>query len=218
MLSDQVKRILDQNRGEISALEGNILSAAKGKEIKSIFVTSCRPGEGKTVSAVVVANALSEAANARVLLADVNLRSPKVHDLFGVESTPGLTDLLLSRKSEDEAIKGTEYPRLSILPCGTPQENLSDAFKPDTFAQKLASLRSKFDYVLCDGESVLSSSLVPMIARYFDGIIVIVECEKTKWEVLDLAKEKIANVGGNVLGVALNKRQYYIPRGLYDKI
>jgi hypothetical protein len=46
----------------------------------------------------------------------------------------------------------------------------------------------------------------------------VAECEKTKWEILDLAKAKITNVNGKILGVVLNKRQYYIPAGLYGKI
>ena len=82
----------------------------------------------------------------------------------------------------------------------------------------MASLRSRFDYVFFDTGPVLNSSDVALMARHFDGVIVVVECERTKWEVLELAKAKIVNVNGKILGVVLNKRQYYIPAGLYGKI
>jgi Mrp family chromosome partitioning ATPase len=94
----------------------------------------------------------------------------------------------------------------------------SAAMESDVFAGKLKSLMARFDYVVFDGDSLLTSSNASMIVKHFDGVVLVVECERTKWEVLRLAREKVQNVGGNVLGVVLNKRRYYIPRGLYGKI
>ncbi len=51
-----------------------------------------------------------------------------------------------------------------------------------------------------------------------DGVIIVVEAEKTRWQVALSLKEKIINNGGNILGLVFNKRQYYIPQFIYDRL
>ena len=48
-----------------------------------------------------------------------------------------------------------------------------------------------------------------------DGVILVVEAEKTRWQVALNVKEKILQHGGNLLGVVFNKRQFYIPNFIY---
>jgi len=73
-------------------------------------------------------------------------------------------------------------------------------------------------FVIVDGSSVLGSSDVSLIADSFDAVAIVVQCEKTKWEVLQMTAKKIETSGGNLLGVILNSRKYYIPKFLYGKI
>jgi Mrp family chromosome partitioning ATPase len=51
-----------------------------------------------------------------------------------------------------------------------------------------------------------------------DGVIFVVEAEKTRWPVALAAKEKIVSHGGNILGMVFNKRRFYIPEFVYRKI
>jgi capsular exopolysaccharide synthesis family protein len=191
------------------------LSSAKGREIKTILVTSSKPSEGKTVSAINLAFGLSE-TNDKVVLLDGNLHKPCLHKIFNVSNSPGLSDFFTSNNGFNEKfLRETESEQLSVMPCGTKTEHSVDVYKAETFKAKLDSIKQNFDYVILDGESILPSSKVPLIAKHFDGIIMVVECEKTKWEVAQQAKEKLINVGGNILGVVMNKRQYYIPLAIY---
>lgn len=217
-LKGDVKSLLMANVKEFSAVEGNLLSVARGKEVKTIFITSCNPLEGKTVSAISMAYALATEANARVLLIDGNLHSPKIHELFGVDPAPGLSDLVLSKFDYNDVIRKTGIESLIIMPCGADSINKIDVFESGMLKVKLDSLKQRFDYTIFDGHAVFGSSDPTHIAKFFDGIIFVVECEKTKWEVVQQAKEKILNAGGNILGVVLNKRKYYIPQKLYGKI
>jgi len=145
------------------------------------------------------------------------MRAPRLHELFEVAGSPGLTDLLLGSADDSQVMRDTEYDGLTVLPYGS-GSSAADAFKPETLSQGLTNLKGKFDYVVCDGDSVIPSSDASVVAKHFDGIAFVVECEKTKWELLQAATEKIENVGGNILGVVLNKRRFYIPRGLYGRI
>ena len=56
------------------------------------------------------------------------------------------------------------------------------------------------------------------MASMVDGTVLVVEAEKTRWPVAVNVKERIKQSGGKVLGIAFNKRQYYIPGWLYRRI
>jgi protein-tyrosine kinase len=216
MLANQLNRIISQNQAELSALEGSLLSSARGKSVKSIFVTSSRAGEGKTTTAVAAAHAL--AARGKVLLVDANMRAPAVHTLFGLDRGPGLADVLLAKVQGAAILHSTEFANLTIALAGEAAPGASVSFDSEAFARELAGWKSAFDVVVLDGDSILSSSDAAALARLCDGVVLVAECEKTKWEVLELAKDKVQGVDGKVLGVILNKRRYYIPQGLYGKV
>jgi len=48
-----------------------------------------------------------------------------------------------------------------------------------------------------------------------DGVVLVVEAEETKWRTAGHVREQIERVGGNILGVVLNKRRYHIPQSVY---
>ncbi len=217
VLNEDLKLKIFDNLKELSTMEGNILGAAREREIKTILVTSCNPLEGKTITAISMAFALTAKSNYRVILLDGNLQSPRIHELFNVVPFPGLSELLTLKTEIKEVARGTDLGNLVIIPHGSDTYKKLDSFDPETFSDKLNYLRQNFDYVIFDAQSLSGTSDVPLISKYFDGIVFVVECEKTRWEVLQQAKEKVSSIGGNILGVVLNKRIYYIPEKLYAK-
>jgi|WetSurSiteA1Bulk_404760.scaffolds.fasta_scaffold38098_2 protein-tyrosine kinase len=219
VLNENLKSAIFKNLKELSTIEGNIASFATDKQpIKTILVTSCSPLEGKTVSSISMALALSIEANAKVVLIEGNMSSPRIHELFNIDTVPGLSDLLISRSNLNEIMRKTEFKNLTIIPSGSDISKKLDVFETEKLQDLIGSLKKDFDYVIVDGQSVSGSSDVSIISKYFDGIVFVVECEKTRWEVLQQSKEKIKGVGGKILGVVLNKRIYYIPEKLYGKI
>ncbi len=218
MDSNRLKRILESGADEDFALEGNLLSAAKGGAVGTIYVTSSRAGEGKTTTAIKIATALSKNVTGRVLLVDGNTLNPQLHSIYSLNANPGLAESLQGGTDLQSTIQATKVSNLDVMVSGSSDSGSGDINDSNTFAHKLAQLKQSYEYVIFDGTSVLSSSRACQIARHFDGVILTVECENTKWEVLDLAREKIDNVGGNVLGVILNKRRYYVPKALYGRI
>lgn len=214
-LNEAHRQILMQNLGAFAGIQGGLLSAAEHRDVRTILITSCNRGEGKTVAASGMAYTLAGPANADVLLMDGNLSAPALHTLFAVAPEPGLSDYLATDIALDEAVCPTSLPHLLLMPCGRAAASLFDLTRSDTLTKRLASLKSKFDYVICDGSSVFGSSDASLIAGFFDGVVLVVECERTRWEVVRDAKERLTKAGGRILGVALNKRRYYIPKALY---
>lgn len=213
-----LKKLLLANLRELSTVEGNILGSAKGREIKSIMVTSPTALEGKTITAISLAYGLATENQAKVLLVDGNLRYPNIHKLLNVKAEPGLSDLFVSNAEYAETIMKTEDENLMVMPHGAKMYNSLDVYRSPMFKEKLDELKQKFDYVIFDCFSVQGSSDVSIAAKHFDGIILAVKCEKTRYESLQESIDKINQAGGHVLGTVLTKRRYYIPRMLYGKV
>lgn len=215
VLDASLKQVLMANLGALAGVQGSLVSAAQNREVRSILVTSPNRHEGKTFTAIGIAYALANHANAQVLLVDANFSDPKLHEHFGVPRQPGFSDFLTTDVGLEDVVCQTDSPSLLVMPQGSGTATLFDVTRANTFAAKLASLRDKFDYVICDGSAIFSSSDASLIAAHFDGVVVVVECEHTRWEVGQDAKERLAKAGGRILGVVLNKRQFYIPQAFY---
>jgi Mrp family chromosome partitioning ATPase len=80
------------------------------------------------------------------------------------------------------------------------------------------SLRQKYDLILIDSCSAASTPDGIEISRRVDGVVLVVEAEKTRWQVVESLKEKIENSGGNILGMVFNKRRFYIPENIYRRM
>ncbi len=210
---ESLDKILE-HAGSLISLQGSLLSAANGKGMRSLLVTSGRDQEGKSTVAIGLAVALARQANARVLLVDGNFRRPALANLFGLSVEPGLREFLTGSSGE-QVIQKTDEPRLSLLTSGG---SGSVAELLTKLPERLQVLCEGFDHVIFDGDSTLTSSEAVLLARHVDGVVLVAECEQTKWEILSLCKEKLARLGGTVLGVVLNKRQFYIPGALYGKV
>jgi capsular exopolysaccharide synthesis family protein len=215
VLDAGVKKILMDNFGALSGVQGGLVSAAENREVRSILVTSSNRGEGKTITAIGMAYALISHASAQVLLIDGNFSAPMLHQHFGVPQQPGFTDFLSSGAGLEDFVRPTDSPGLVLMTLGGGATTLFDLTRSATFGESLKALRGKFDYVICDGSAIFSSSDASLMAESFDGAVLVVECERSRWEAVQDAKERLAKAGGKILGVALNKRRYYIPYALY---
>lgn len=217
-LSESLLSILQRNEKEQSLFVGQISLANREQGIQSILVTSANNFEGKTVTALSMAYAVSTLHNEKVLLIDGNLRYSAIHKLFNIAESPGFTDFVLN--GGDSANFFYEIPdgKLAVMPAGTKVAKLNAVYDGTVFKARMEDLKSRFNYVIYDGHSVLNFADTTIIARFFDTIVLVAECEKTKYDVLTQAKSKLEHVGGNIWGVVLNKRKFYIPRILYGKI
>ena len=160
--------------------------------------------------------------NAEVLLIDGSIDSPKLHERFRTNKSPGLSESLCGDFSLDDIVQKTTHNKLSLITCGLSRPRKRSPISSRLGNEKLNELLTKaltqFDYVVFDGHSLLNSPRAVGIAHHFDGMILVVECERTKWEVVQMASDKAQSIGANVLAVVLNRRKHYIPKFLYDRI
>jgi Mrp family chromosome partitioning ATPase len=86
------------------------------------------------------------------------------------------------------------------------------------FHEQVAALKERYSLILLDAPSIAESSDALLAAPETDGIVMVVEAGSTRWQVAENAREKLAMQGGNVLGVILNKRRFYIPSFIYRRL
>lgn len=211
-LTKNAHKQLNRNFRELSLAEGNLRGL--DRTLCTVYCTSCFEGEGKTTASVSVAFGLAEFGDCRVLLIDSNYETPQIHRLFGISQEPGLQELMSGSVSAEEAIVPTAYNGLYLLTAGDGEKPLSTVKTGDL----LKEFKDNFDFVLIDGKTLFASSEVTNLAQLVDGYIVAVECEQTKWEVVQLAQDKLIKAGAQHAAVLLNKRRYYLPRFIYRLI
>lgn len=210
ILSTILKRV-----GELAVINGNLLSASEGKKKRSLLVTSSIPGEGCTTTCLSMAYSLSTLTNQRILLLDGHINKPQLHALLEIDTEAGLTDYALSTIPEEEAIYPTRFSNLFLMPRGKQTEHSMDVFTSPRFQGIRDGLAHKYDYLIMDSPPFLTSSDVTVAVSHFDAVVLVVQCNRTKKEVVELVIDKISKAGGRVLGIVLNRREYYIPKFLY---
>lgn len=178
--------------------------ASISNDMRSIVVTSANQSEGKTTTSVNLAIAFSSVGQ-RVVLADADLRRPRIHAVFGTALTPGLTDSILDSVPVDSlAIRTAGSPEtLAALPAGTQPPNPAPFLASTEFSRLTDSLVEASDLLIFDAPPVLAVADSLSIAHNTDGVVLVVSAGSTKREEIRRSLDSIRQAGGEVLGAVL---------------
>ncbi len=220
-MASKFQEVFREKHSQLSDVTGNLVSAARGNDIDTVYVTSAHPGEGKTTMAMAMAYGLETTATRRVALVEANMSSPSFGTVFDISSeSPGLYDFLLGEADLDEVSHHLEEGDPVIVPGGTRQARnvWLDTYEEERYTERLSELTDEFMYSVFDGDSVITDTGSTIAVREFEATVLTVECGATKWQVASLARDKLVGYGANILGVALNKRKYPIPTAIYSRV
>jgi capsular exopolysaccharide synthesis family protein len=143
---------------------------APGESPQVVLVTSASAGEGKTTVALNLATSFAGMGR-RTALVDFDLRRPALHEMLGVELTPGVSAILAHRIEPLEAVLPTSTENLFLLPAGAwGRRTLSPS--NDEMVQRIVSeLRAAFVHVVIDAGPVLPVVETRVVARHADGVV-----------------------------------------------
>jgi len=202
---------------EYQRIKYNILNSKSGKQIKALLFTSPTKGEGNSTVIINFAMTLASEGD-RVLLVDADLRNPSFHHVFNLERKKGLSELFLGKSTLLDVIKGTPFNNLFIITCGVAYSDPLSVFESHSLSSYIEEMKQHADWVLFDAPPINSSNDAITLGAKVDGVVMVVEAEKTRWEVAENAKQRIESAKGTVLGVVLNNRKFYIPEWLYKTL
>lgn len=193
-------------------LRTNIQFMNSNKKLETLLVTSTIPGEGKTWISSNLAIAFAQ-ANKRVVLIDADMRKCCLHNVFNVDSCPGLSNYLSGineRDNEtldlDSYLKITEVPNLFLIPSGNVPPNPSELLASPRMTALIDKLKEICDLIIIDGTPSKLVTDAIILSRIVDSTIIVTGHNMTKKEDLTKVVRDIKNVGGKIAGVVYNKK------------
>jgi succinoglycan biosynthesis transport protein ExoP len=185
-----------------------LFSGQNGNRPQIIILTSPSPKDGKSTIISNLAIAMAE-INRRVLLIDADMRIPRLHKIFDITNSWGLSDVLYDRipiedYDQEQIVRKTQIPNLSILPSGPRRVSISSLLYSQRMAELLFRFRRDFDIVLIDTAPMLQISDARVLARLSDGVILVCRAGHTTRDVAIAGINCFEEDGTPVLGTILN--------------
>jgi capsular exopolysaccharide synthesis family protein len=183
----------------------NLLAmGAISKPAQVVMVTSAVPKEGKTVVSSNLAISFGQTGS-RTLLIDSDLRRGRLHRLFGMRKSPGLSDYLIGKVPLDQAIRPSNKPNLSILSAGEHLESGTELLGSAKFAELMAQLRTEYDRIIVDTPPVLGLSETSVLQAHVDGVLFVIWSGRTPIRNMKTAIDILSANGANFYGFILNR-------------
>ncbi len=186
---------------EFRVLRTRLNHMQSSEDLRTVVVSSASPAEGKTFVALNLALAQSQ-LEAPILMIDLDLRRPTVHELLRIDRTPGFSDFLMGEKPLDECIRHIEGTNLYVLPAGTLARNPLELLNQRQVKLLLDNLRRVFGWVIMDTPPLLFSADANLLATMTDGTILVVRIGSTTYDNIVRAMQSLCE--NNVLGIVAN--------------
>ena len=179
------------------------LTKKEGKN--TIMVTSARPGEGKTLTAINLALSFAMEFDQTVLLVDCDLKQQSIHKILGIESRQGLADYLVNGTDLSQLIMWPGIEKFTFLSGGRPLSDSSELLGSPRMKELVSEMKDRYTerYIIFDVPPVLTVADALAFAPLVDGILVVVEAGKTSIEDVNKAISLLPQE--KILGLVLNK-------------
>ena len=195
------KAIVSEN---IKSLRTNLQFTAVDKDLKTILITSTNASEGKSFISSNLAISFAQ-ADKRVLIVDCDLRKGRLHKLFGVPNTNGLSNLLTNDlRYFGKYIQKTKIKNLDIITCGTYPPNPSELLASKKNKRLIDMLCDYYDIIIFDGAPVGGLADSVILSSFVDETLIVVKDGETAKGDLMVAKESLEKVGARIAGIVFN--------------
>ncbi|MBX3441671.1 MAG: polysaccharide biosynthesis tyrosine autokinase [Planctomyces sp.] len=185
------------------AVRAALFFGTRGQGNRVIQITSADPGDGKSTLAANLAVAIATSGK-KCLLVDADLRRPRVHALFGLENTVGVSSVVNDGLDVPDAVQQSSIANLDIMTVGPRVENPAELLLSPRFTELVAVLRERYDFVLFDTPPVLAVTDPAAVAAHVDGVVLVVRITKRSRPHGKRACETLDLIGARVLGVVVN--------------
>lgn len=171
---------------------------------------------GCASTCVRVAQVLAARAEGPVCVVDANFRTPSLHEYFGVENANGLAESTVEAGPIQTFAQQVPEPDLWLIPSGN--AHLRFNAMADGLRARMEELRNTFRYVVIHSGPLRLETNAMLLTRWTDGIVLVLEANKTRKDVVRRAREILAAANVKVLGIVLNNRTFPIPDALYHRL
>ncbi len=174
-----------------------------GQRKKSISITSTISGEGKTFVAINLSGVIA-LSNTKVILLDLDMRRPKVHQAFDEENYNGISTLLIGKHTIKECIRKTPIDNLDFIAAGPTPPNPSELILRPEFDTLLKELHQLYDVIVIDTPPIGLVTDGVLVMRKVDLPVYVVRANFSKRVFLKNINKLIKNNNFSKLAVVLN--------------
>ncbi len=203
---------------EMMQLQQRLIGLLSDPQHSILQFISCRNAEGVSTIVREFGRVLVEKLGKKVLLVDGDSEKLTQHRFLGVSEKMSLQQIMHHGGNLDQAVTPVVHSRLFLAQLsGDRQEDIQPDGSSVT-GDVWVHIRKQFDMIVIDSASIDASDQGLEMCAAADGVVMVVEAEKTRSYVISNLKERIIHNGGKLLGVVFNKQHHYIPGWLYKKL
>jgi len=193
----------------VRSLRTRIFMADTGAMIKRLLITSPTPRDGKTFTAVNLALAAAD-AGLRVILVDGDIRAGTVHNYFGLEREPGLTNILWHGTTDAaqllSLLRRTPISNLKVLTAGTLARDPLVLLRSPHLRQLMDMLSERADLIIIDSPPVAAGPITTLLSGVADGIVIVASIDRTNRKLFEASRQELTkHAESPLLGLALNR-------------
>ena len=199
-------------------LSRNIDSLLRGTPRKVIQFIGAQGGEGTSTVvrdfAVVSAGRLGKS----VLLLDTDHRNPSQCEFFRTTAKFGWEEIVHDKGIFEKAISRIGDIDLYVYSPPASSASTPNILYSSEIKEFWEEMKQLFDLVLIDSAPASESPDGIGLSRFVDGVVLVLEAEKTRRPVVENLRNRIVQNGGNLLGMVFNKRRHHIPEFVYKRL
>jgi protein-tyrosine kinase len=186
-------------------LRTRVLQRMTANDWKTLAITSTAPGEGKTLTSINLAISLARALTHTVVLVDLDLRRPRLHEYFDYRPEYGICDHLLDDVPLSEILFSPQVDGLVVLPGREPVANSSELLSSPKMMRLIEELKTRYPshIVLFDLPPLFAADDVLAFSPHVDAVLLVIKEGKTPKDQLTRSMELLR--ASNILGTILNK-------------
>jgi tyrosine-protein kinase Etk/Wzc len=202
------------------ALRTNIQYKNPGKKARTLAITSSSPEEGKSMISANLAITMAQ-GGMKTLLVGSDLRKPGIDRSFGVDRSPGLsevligehpwretvktvTDIILGKMSWDEIMLTPGLDNLHIITSGSPPQNPAELIDSTRLEEFIEEVKEEYDVIIFDSSPILSTADAAILGMKVDGVLLVYRVGSISKGLLKRTVSQLEQVQCNLLGVIIN--------------
>ena len=180
---------------------------AEEKSCNIVGITSSQPAEGKSLTSINLAYSLAQ-LNKKVLLIDADMRRSSIDSKLGLESRPGLSNLLTEVNNTGGSIKKyepeDESVGFNVICAGDVPPNPSELLNSERMERLIAKLRTLFDYIVIDLPPVGAVVDAQTVSQLVDGMLIVIREDHTSKYILSDCVQQLRLTNTRILGFVVN--------------
>ena len=214
------------------ALRTNVQGKGEQGRMKTLAVTSASPQEGKTLVSVNLSIAMAQ-AGLKTLLVGSDMRKPVIGRAFGVELSPGLSDILLGnlswrearktiadiltgKMSLDETLMTPGLDNLHFITAGAIPPNPAELFESKHLRDFIEQAKEEYEFIIFDSPPILSTADAAILSSKMDAVLLVYRIGSVSRGLLKRSTTQLEQVKSRLLGVIINGMKPNISPDFHD--